>query len=69
MKCGRRFESIKNTSLAEIRKALMDDGECIVDDIEIALDDLNNCEVTQNGNLVLSCSEWWELEEYLEDMA
>ena len=68
MKYGRRFESVKNTSLAEIRKALKSDGECIVGDIEITLDNLNNCEVTQKGNLVLSCSEWWELEEYLEDM-
>jgi hypothetical protein len=68
MKYGRRFESIKNTSLAEIRKALKSDGECIIGDMEITLDNLNNCEVTQNGNLLLSCSEWWELEEYLEDM-
>jgi hypothetical protein len=68
MKYGRRFESIKNTSLAEIRKTLKSDGECIVGDIEITLDELNNCEVCKEGELLFSCSEWWELEEYLEDM-
>jgi hypothetical protein len=68
MKCGRKFESIKNTSLSEIRKALKNDGECIIEDIEITLDSLNNCEVCKNGEFQFSCSDWWELVEYLEDM-
>ena len=68
MKQGRKFESISQTSLSDIRKALKNDGECIIGEIGITLDSLNNCEVSRNGEFQFSCSEWWELEEYLEDM-
>lgn len=65
MKQGQYFESIKAASLADIRKALQNDGECIIGDMEITLDNMDNCEVVKGGELLFSCSAWWELEDYL----
>jgi len=65
---GRKFENIQSISLTEVRKALKNDGECIIGSMEITVDSLNNCEVTENGELLFECTSWYELEEYLEDL-
>jgi hypothetical protein len=54
-------------TIRDIKKALKSDGIIKVNNLEITLDNLNNCEVSKDGEFVFSCSSWWELDEFLLD--